>query len=186
MPYSGRPAQPRRDLVAALAGGAEEPVLLDREDALLEPDEVRLERRHVGEEERDPLRPAVRDVAQVERRDVERVSHRRLAAAAAGRRAGSAGASEIGIVNAKVAPLPSSDSHANRAPVALDDVARDGEAQARAAAGGPRPVRLVEALEDPRLVAGRDARAVVGDPALEHRAPAPAPHRRPAPPCRTG
>ena len=102
-------------LVAALAGGAEEAVLLDREDALLEPDEVRLERRHVGEQERDPLRPAVGDVAQVERRDVQsRVSHRAARAGAGSARRGrgrrSAGASETGIVNANVAPLPSSDS----------------------------------------------------------------------------
>ena len=56
-----------------------------------------------------PLRPAVRDVAQVERRDVELVSHA-AALARRGSRRRSAGASEIGIVNANVAPLPSSDS----------------------------------------------------------------------------
>src|SRR5207237_8081297 len=68
-----RPAGPASaGRIVALPGRAEQPILPDREDALLEPDEVRLERRHVGEEERDPLRPAIGDVAQVEGRDAER------------------------------------------------------------------------------------------------------------------
>src|SRR6185503_11464554 len=58
-------------LVATFAGGAEQAVLLDGEDALLQPDQVRLERGHVHEEERQALVPAVRDVADVERRDEE-------------------------------------------------------------------------------------------------------------------
>ena len=69
-----RPAAARG--VAALARRAEQPVLLDREHALLEPDEIRLERGHVGEEQGNSLRPAVRDIAQVQGRDDEAVSHR--------------------------------------------------------------------------------------------------------------
>ena len=73
MPYSGRPAQPRNGLVAALAGGAQEPVLLERVDDLVEPDDVRLERGHVGEQQRQALLPAVGQVADVEGRDVQAV-----------------------------------------------------------------------------------------------------------------
>ena len=73
--------------VVPVARGAENPVLLHGEDTFLEPDQVRLERGHVGQEERDPLAPAVRDVAEVEGRDEKpvgsvdgaaRVSHRRF------------------------------------------------------------------------------------------------------------
>src|SRR5687767_13585624 len=49
---------------------------------------------------------------------------------------------------------------ANHASVALHDVARNGEAEARSPAGRPGPVTLVETLEDPRLIARRDPRPV--------------------------
>ena len=69
LPYSGRPAQRPERFVAALARGADQPVLLERVDDLLEPEHVRLERGHVGEQQRQPLGPAVGEVADVERRD---------------------------------------------------------------------------------------------------------------------
>src|SRR3954447_1880200 len=53
---------------------------------------------------------------------------------------------------------------ANRAAMALDDVPRDRQAESRPATARPRPIGLVETLEDPRLVLRLDAGAVVLDP----------------------
>ena len=105
----------------------------------------------------DPLRPAVGDVAQVERGDVERVSHRRR------RGPGRGGALREGVRDRDRERERRSPAllgfHPNRAPVALDDVARDREPKTGPAAGGARAVGLVEALEDARLIGRRDARS---------------------------
>ena len=88
-------------------------------------------------------------------------------------------------MNVKVEPRPSSESQPDPAAVLLHDVADDRQAQARPAARPPgaRPVDLVEALEDPRPVAPRDADAAVRHRRLEHVVAAPdadqAPRRRP-------
>ena len=69
-----RPAGPAADrLVPALARRAEQPVLLQRVDDLLEADEVGLERRHVREQERQPLLPAIGEVEDVQGRDEQAV-----------------------------------------------------------------------------------------------------------------
>ena len=44
-----------------------------------------------------------------------------------------------------------------------DDVAGNGQPEARAAAAHPNPIDLVEAFEDPRPVGGRDADPVILD-----------------------
>ena len=62
-----------------------------------------------------------------------------------------------------VEPLPSVDSTQMPPAVGLGDVAGDGEAETGAAVPAlTRPVDLVEALEDARLVRPRDAHALVG------------------------
>ena len=106
LPYSGRPAQPRMRLVPAFARRPEQPVLLERVDDLLEADEVRLEGRHVREQQRQALLPAVGEVADVERRDEARRSTEVRRAVAWRRRA----AGPSGSVNVNVDPSPSSDS----------------------------------------------------------------------------
>ena len=60
-------------LVAALAGGTQQAVLLERVDDLVQPEHVRLEGGHVREQERQALVPAVGQVADVERRDEQAV-----------------------------------------------------------------------------------------------------------------
>ena len=50
---------------------ADDTILVDGEDAFLEPEEVGLERSHVGQEQGQALRPAVGDVADVEGGDVQ-------------------------------------------------------------------------------------------------------------------
>src|SRR4029079_7425118 len=67
-----RPPPPAaRALVAALASRADQPVLLKRIDDLLEAEDVRLEGGHVGEEQRQPLVPAVGGGADVQGGDVD-------------------------------------------------------------------------------------------------------------------
>ena len=145
---------PAAGLVATRAGGAEQPVLLHGEDALLDAQEVGLQGCHVGEEQREPFRPAVGDVPDVQRGDVE-VRHQASPA-------GVASGTGSRIVN--VAPGPSPlRLRAEPSAVAFHDVAGDRQAQAGAAAGRPRPVRLVEPLEDPGQVRGRDPGSVVDD-----------------------
>ena len=152
-----RPAGPAAErLVAALARRADEAVLLERVDDLLEAEEVGLERGHVGEEQRQPLVPAVGEVADVERRDVER-GPSPLSRAESRRR----GRDRQGERERRPAALLGLDP--DPAAVLLDDVAGDRQAEARAAAPDARPVDLVEPLEDPRLVGLRDADAVVLD-----------------------
>ena len=51
LPYSGRPAQRAAGGVVPLPGRADQPVLLHHEDDLLEPEQVRLQRRHIGEDQ---------------------------------------------------------------------------------------------------------------------------------------
>ena len=52
IPKLGASGPPAHDLVPARAGGCEQAILLDRVCHLLQPQEVRLERRHVCEQER--------------------------------------------------------------------------------------------------------------------------------------
>ena len=87
LPYSGRPAHPRRASYEAAPGRAEEPVLLQGVDHFLQTDEVRLERREVGQQQGQALIPAVGQVAQVEGR------HPQLQGCRPGRGAHAAGSS---------------------------------------------------------------------------------------------
>ena len=98
------PARPAANH-AVLAGtrGAEQPILLRRVDHLLQAHEVRLERGHVGEQERQALVPAVGQVAQVERRD-EQLIH------------GQASSGTRGRAKENVEPSPSVDSSQMRPP----------------------------------------------------------------------
>ena len=107
---------------------------------------------------RQTLEPAIGQVADVERRDVQLVHLgsapsmlRVRAAIGQGEREGRSDA--LGRLDP------------DRAAVLLDDVAGDGQAEPGPAglAPDPRPVHLVEALEDPGLGGPRDADAVVGD-----------------------
>ena len=121
-----RPAGPAPGrLVAARAGRPDQPVLLEDVDDLLEPEEVGLERGHVGEDQRQPLVPAIGEVADVEGRDVEAVHPSVCTAPSpfdAARGDPSAGRSDGRIgrrrpaVNVNVEPRPSSDSTQIRPP----------------------------------------------------------------------
>ena len=153
-------------LVAALAGGAEQPVLLHRVDDLLQADQVRLEGGHVGQEQRQALGPAVGEVEDVQRGDEQAVHRLLVAQALTGvpglRVDGAAGRGDRDRERERrAAPFLGLDP--DPAAVAFDDVARDREAESRAAAPDARPVGLVEALEDALLVRLRDARPVVDD-----------------------
>ena len=98
------PARPAADRpVVTRPGRAEQPVLLERIHALLEAEEVRLERSHVGEEERQALVPAVGQIAQVQRRDVQLVH-------------GQGSSGTRGRANEKVEPSPSVESTQIRPP----------------------------------------------------------------------
>ena len=67
-----RPASPSADaLVASLAGRPDQAILLEDIDDFLEPEDIGLERRHVGEDQGQALVPAVGQVADVERGDLE-------------------------------------------------------------------------------------------------------------------
>jgi hypothetical protein len=69
-----RPACPRaQGCVAGLPRCADQPVLLHRIDHFLEPEDVRLQGGHVGEQERQPLEPAVGQVADIQGGDVKAV-----------------------------------------------------------------------------------------------------------------
>ena len=151
------PAGPAADrAVAALAGRADEAVLLHHVDDLLEPEQVRLERGHVGEDERQALVPAVGEVADVERGDVQPVHRARVD--------GFAVASDDRQRERERRAHALLGLDPDPAAVLLDDVARDREAEARAAdPRDARPVDLVEPLEDPGLVGLRDADPVVLD-----------------------
>ena len=61
------------DGVVPLAGSTDDPVLLHLVHDLLEAEDVRLERRHVGEDERQPLSPPVEEAEDVQRRNVQQV-----------------------------------------------------------------------------------------------------------------
>ena len=87
LPYSGRPAHPRRASYAAAPAAPRSAVLLQRVDHLLEADEVRLERREVGQQQGQALVPPVGQVAQVEGR------HPQLEGRGPGRGAHAAGSS---------------------------------------------------------------------------------------------
>ena len=65
-----RPAADR--LVPALPRCTQQPVLLERVDDLLEAEKVGLQGRHVGEEKRKALVPAIREVPDIQGRDAER------------------------------------------------------------------------------------------------------------------
>ena len=121
-----RPARPAADRpVVTRPGRAEQPVLLERIHALLETEEVGLERRHVGEEQRQALVPAVGQVAQVEGRDVQLV-HRSglLRDEGQGEREGRA--------------LPLGRLDPDPAAVLLDDVPRDRQAEPGSPGVSPR------------------------------------------------
>ena len=96
----------------AIAGRPDEPVLLHDVDDLLEPEQVGLERRHVGEQERQALEPAVGEVPDVERGDVESIHRFPLGLSSVGQGAGGA----IGSENENVLPAPSVDSTQIRPP----------------------------------------------------------------------
>ena len=90
--------------VVSLASCPDEPILLHRVDHLLEAQDVRVERRHVGQQKRQPLRPAIGQVPDVERGDVD-LLHRLCVSPSAydwGPATGSA--------NLNVEPTPSTDS----------------------------------------------------------------------------
>ena len=178
-----RPAGPAADrLVAALARRAQQPVLLQRVDDLLEADEVRLERRHVGEQERQPLLPAVGEVEDVERRDEQAVHGLQALGSGArlrGPRAGRRRPRDRRVRRARARagsrterrPAPSSDSTQIRPPwpsTTWRAIARPRPVPPPADA---RPVGLVEALEDPRPVGLRDADPVVGRRTRRRRRP---------------
>ena len=99
-------------LVPALAGRAEQAVLLQRVHDLLEPDEVGLERGHVREEQGHALVPAVGEVADVEGGDMQGV-HGGLVRQA---EAPGDGRPAMGMVTVKVEPAPSTDSTPIRPP----------------------------------------------------------------------
>ena len=162
LPYSGRPAQPRTAPYWPSPAAPISAVLLQHVDDLLEPEQVRLERRHVGEQERQALEPAVGQVPDVEGRDVQSV-HR--APSRRGQADGATVEASIGQGERERAPGPLDRLDPDPAAVLLDDVARDRQPEARSAGrtADPRSVDLVEALEDPRLGRARDADAVVLD-----------------------
>ena len=162
LPYSGRPAQPRIARVAPLPRRADQPVLLHHVDDFLEPEQVGLEGRHVGEDQRQPLRPAIGEVEDVERRDVQAVHGSALGSSA--------------IRRAPADPRPAARRRTSSPPllgldpdppaVLLDDVAGDRQPEAGPAAGlgaQARTVDLVEALEDPSAGGARDADPVILD-----------------------
>ena len=68
---STRPAPERR--VAPLSRCTDQPILLHHVDDLLEPQQVGLQRCHVGQDQREPFGPAVRQVEDVVGGDVETV-----------------------------------------------------------------------------------------------------------------
>ena len=74
------------------------------------------------------------------------------------------GGGAMGSENENVLPIPSVEFDPDPAPVLLDDVAGDGQAEPRPAglAADPRPVHLVEPFEDARLGGLRDADPMVG------------------------
>ncbi len=141
-------------LVPAFARRPEEPVLLERVDDLLEPDEVRLEGRHVREQQRQALLPAVGEVADVERRD-EQAVHDQLPSWVARRADGQR--------DGERRPGALLRLDADRPAVPLDDVPGDREAEPGAAAARPGTVDLVEALEDPAAIPTGDPDPVVDD-----------------------
>ena len=151
MPYSGRPAQPR---TARYSPAPAEPMTRScwsDVDDLLEADDVRLERGEVGQQQRQPLVPAVGQVEDVERRDVEAIHRLRPRPAR-----GPAGRTRTSTRD----PPPTRPGSARRGPRR-----RDGRSPARAPSRRPAAglVGLVEALEDPGLVGPRDADPVVLD-----------------------
>ncbi len=93
------------DAVAALPRRAEQAILLHRIDDLLEPQEVGLEGRHVRQQERQALEPAIGQVADVQGRDVQAIH-----------RTPQLGGGAMGIVNENVLPAPSVDSTRIRPP----------------------------------------------------------------------
>ena len=124
---AGRPTPGR--LVAALPGRADQAILLERVDDLLEPEDVGLERAHVGEQQRQPLVPAVGEVADVERRDVQAVHAAQCAVS--GDRGG-------GQRRTRTSTRPLLRLDPDPTAVLLDDVPRDRQPEARAAAARTR------------------------------------------------
>ena len=108
-----RPACPAADrAVVALTGRPEKAVLLHHVDDLLEAEQVGLERRHVREQERQPLEPAIGEVPDVEGRDVQTV-HRAPSRGIAGQPSVVAA---TGNENENVLPDPSTNSTQMRPP----------------------------------------------------------------------
>ena len=106
-----RPACPAaNDPVAALAGRPDESILVHHVDALLEPEQVGLESGHVGQDELQPLGPAVGEVEDVERRHMQPIH----GVQSDGSDRSAPGA--MGSANEKVEPTPSSDSTQIRPP----------------------------------------------------------------------
>ena len=103
-------------LVAPLARGTQQAVLLERIDDLVQPEHVRLQRGHVREQQRQALVPPIGQVADVEGRD-EQAVHGGLLGSGGGRRRGrGAAGATMGMVTVKVEPAPSSDSTVIRPP----------------------------------------------------------------------
>jgi len=69
VPVLRPPRPPAHDFVLPRAGGREQAILLRRVHHLLQAEQVRLERRHVREQERQPLVPPIEDSSQVQCRD---------------------------------------------------------------------------------------------------------------------
>ena len=170
-----RPACPATNRpVVTRPGRAEQPVLLERIHAFLETEQVGLQRRHVREEKRQALVPAVGQVAQVESGDVQLV-HRSGLLRDKGQGEGEGRAFPLG----RVDPDP--------AAVLLDNVPCDRQAEAgshreppRAPAPG-RPCRSVR-----RSAVARPAGCRSHDPARMQPAPGPRDERRSRPRCRSG
>ena len=112
------PSGPRSvGFVPPLPGRPDEPILLERVDDLLQPEHVRLERRHVGEQQRETLLPAVGEVPDVQRRDAERFHPESVRErSAAGQTATEPAGGATGNVTVNVEPRPSSESTRIRPP----------------------------------------------------------------------
>ena len=106
----GTSRPPPVDRVAGIPGGAQQAILPDREDTFLQAEQVGLDGRHVGEQEREPLGPAIRDVPEVEGRDVQMLHQASRICS------GCPAISAIGRVIMKVAPEPSPERAVRRPP----------------------------------------------------------------------
>ena len=93
------------DLVLGLARRPDDPILLQDVHDLLETEEIWLQGRHVGEDQRQPFRPAVGEVEDVQGGDVESVH-----------RVSDHSPRSTGSANENVDPRPSSDSTQIRPP----------------------------------------------------------------------